>query len=218
MLLVMFVLLVSFSSKPQTFVRNWTPTRWSFNEGDDCGFVGHACDVQVFPNNLGSSQGKDPDQANRVLSGEKILMLLVMFVLLVSFSSKPQTFEGNWTWPGERWSGLVGDLAVEPGDDFDLGDAVLIVFGGVISLVLVLVLERHIQVVSESDHNNLIIISSLRSESDHLQCLIRSHFRSCSGDLKPAEEKQDEPVYVQVKKDDNRSAYDRKKTSFSSYS
>ena len=94
----------------------------------------------------------------------------------------------------------------------------LIVFGGVISLVLVLVLERHIQVVSESDHNNLIIILSLRSESDHLQCLIRSHFRCCSGDLKPAEEKQDEPVYVQVKKDDNRSAYDRKETSFSSYS
>ena len=87
----------------------------------------------------------------------------------------------------------------------------LIVFGGVISLVLLLVLERHVQVVSESDHNNLIIILSLRSESDHLQCLIRSHFRSCSGDLKPAEEKQDEPVYVQVKKDDNRSAYDRKK-------
>ena len=90
----------------------------------------------------------------------------------------------------------------------------LIVFGGVISLVLVLALERHIQVVSESHHNNLIIILSLRSESDHLQCLIRSHFRSCSGDLKPAEEKQDEPVYVQVKKDDNRSAYDRKKHNF----
>ena len=65
-------------------------------------------------------------------------------------------------------------------------------------MVLVLVLERHIQVVSESDHNNLIIILSLRSESDHLQCLIRSHFRSCSGDLKPAEEKEDEAVYVQV--------------------
>ena len=57
-------------------------------------------------------------------------MLLVMFALLVSFFSMPQIFEGNWTQTGERWSGLVGDLAVESGDDFDKGDPVLIVFGG----------------------------------------------------------------------------------------
>ena len=50
-----------------------------------------------FQKTLGSSQGNNPEQANSDLSGEKILMLLVMFVLLVSFSSKPQTFEGNWT-------------------------------------------------------------------------------------------------------------------------
>ena len=57
-------------------------------------------------------------------------MLLVLFVLLVSFSCNPQTFVRNWTLPGERWSDLVVDLAVESGDDFDKGDAVLIVFGG----------------------------------------------------------------------------------------
>ena len=50
-----------------------------------------------FQKTLGSSQGNNPEQANSDLSGEKILMLLVMFVLLVSFSSKPQTFVRNWT-------------------------------------------------------------------------------------------------------------------------
>ena len=57
-------------------------------------------------------------------------MLLVMFALLVSFSCNPQTFVRNWTSPGERWSGLVVDLAVEFGDDFEPGDALLMVFGG----------------------------------------------------------------------------------------
>ena len=42
-----------------------------------------------FQKTFGSSQGNNPEQANSDLSGENILMLLVMLVLLVSFSSKP---------------------------------------------------------------------------------------------------------------------------------
>ena len=140
-----------------------------------------------------------------------------MFVLLVSFSSKPHIFVRNWTRIGERWSGLVCCwpccwvwwwfwLGRCWADSFGRtyffgagGDNCLVPFFGFgFWSSDMLAGERHIQVESEPDHNNLIIISSLRSESDHHQCLIRSHFRSCSGDLKPAKEKEEEEVYVQV--------------------
>ena len=122
----------SLSNEPRIFVRNQP------RPGDLLVIVTNRIVVlsvmavmfKSFQKTLGSSQGNNPEQANSDFSWERIVMLLVMFALLVSFSSMPQIFEGNWTWPGERWSGLVGDLAVEAGDDFDLGDAVLIVFGG----------------------------------------------------------------------------------------